>query len=374
LILSPEERLVLLLSGVSLSPGQIRTAQEILSPEGRVIDAAKLLRHADRNGVSPMLFRNMRKLSGLPESIVEGCRRGYYHTVSFNMRHARETLRLVEVLQGAGIGVIPLKGSIASDLIFGDAGLYPTSDIDLLVKPADLDAAREVLIRSGYALSEAKSEEDLLESSYHLIFHGATYTVELHWDLVMRYFAPCPDFWWENTVRVPYQGLVLTMLSSERYILYAMFRFYAHAFYPLKFLVFIEGLIEVDRGKTDWRLLADLARGCGMGRLLEFILTLLHDIHGVPMPEGFGNKRPRRFEFLKKTVLSALFVERPKLARRMVLYTAALQAPGGSFSVLVRSCFPAPSEIRLRYGLTPGSLKLPLYYLLNPWIMFFRKR
>lgn len=49
--------------------------------------------------------------------------------------HSREVLRIIRLLQEAGIEAIPLKGSLFSDVVLGDLGIYPTSDIDLLVRP-----------------------------------------------------------------------------------------------------------------------------------------------------------------------------------------------------------------------------------------------
>ncbi len=53
------------------------------------------------------------------------------------MEALKETLVVLKFLSSHDIPVIPLKGAYASDKLFQDFGVYPSSDIDLLV-PLDL--------------------------------------------------------------------------------------------------------------------------------------------------------------------------------------------------------------------------------------------
>jgi predicted nucleotidyltransferase len=163
----------------------------------------------------------------VPDSIRDSLRRYYLKTAKSNILHDCEMLRIIQLLKEVHIAAIPLKGVIASEVVFGNAGLYPSSDIDILVKPADLEEVKKVLAANGYAYQE-KNERNLLTAHYHLIFSNEKHHVEVHWNLVKRYIKITPDFWWKDVSDVEYQGMKIVMLSPERYILYAISRLFDH--------------------------------------------------------------------------------------------------------------------------------------------------
>lgn len=365
---SPEERLVLALGGQG--PGQSHGGPDDLSA---LPDFVKVLRLADHNGVTPFLYRNLEGVAGIPGDVMERLRNSYHHNLVRNARHMGEMLRIVAALRQGGVDVIPLKGSIASDVVFGDIGLYPTSDIDLLVRPADLERAGELLLTAGYRTSQTRSSEDELRSSYHLTYGSDAFIVEVHWNLVTRYLGADPDFWWEDARTMPYEGRELTMLAPEKYLLYGIFRLFARAFVPLRYLIFVEGLIRTYRQELRWpKLLADAER-LGMKGITLFTLRLLHDLRGLDMPDLVQRKTTHGYPFFRNLVVTGFFGETARIHVRMLLYTALLDTPLRTARVNAQRIFPDLSEIRLRYNLPHGSMKTYLWSMLNPFILLFRK-
>ena len=62
-------------------------------------------------------------------------------------------LALAEILDGmthAGVPVVVMRGLRAAESIYGEAGLRPFEDHDLMVRPADQETARQVLRRQGF--------------------------------------------------------------------------------------------------------------------------------------------------------------------------------------------------------------------------------
>jgi hypothetical protein len=57
----------------------------------------------------------------------------------------------------------------------------------------------------------------------------------------------------------------------------------------------------------------------------------------------------------------------------MLVYLSLLDSPIDIVRVVVKKVLPSPREIRLRYNIPRGSLKILPYYLLNPFIMLFKK-
>lgn len=368
--LTKEERLVLLLSRPVLSSKEIDTCRGMIR-DG--VDWNIFLRKCDIARTSPIVYRNIKSLD-MPEDIEDKLRLRYLGSLRHNLLLKDELKGILSSLNKKGIDAIPLKGPIASEQIFGDIALYTGSDMDLLVRPSDIEEAKRVLIEMGYSEVGGITEEDYIKTNYHLPPYGKNgFYVELHWNLTMRYFHSSPDFWWDEVGEIEYDKERFLCLSPERYILYAIFRLFSHAFYPLKFHVLLAGLIDFYRERIDSDALSLMAKKIGMERLLGFALSMMRDFFDIDIPlrfKGDGILMNR----IKDMILKGLFDEEPVLTRRMIIYSYLQESLKGYLSLLMRRLFPSQAEIRSRYGIKPGSKRLIFYYLMNPFYLFFGKR
>jgi len=369
--MTPEEKVLLLFSLFPSTPGTIASVQDIIS--GGPFDYGRLVGLAGTNGVSPLLYLNLSTLQGIPELPMNELRKAYLRTVKENVVRGAEVMRLLTSFKKRDIEVIPLKGPIASDIIFGNPGLYPSGDIDFLVHPSDLQRTKQVLLEEGYNASVLE-EGDMLRCGYHLIFEKGRNVLEVHWKLSFRYFDIPPEFWWEDIRIMKYQDTEVLMLSPERYLLYAIFRLYSHAFRPLRFLIFVAALLRSYRQELDWVSLSIFSEKFRMARLVSFTLKLLREFQELNVPETMVKRRLFGYRGLKRLVFSGLFHEVGKIHPRMLLFTALQQTPLDTIKILSERIFPSLSEIRLRYHLPAGSKKVYGYYLLNPLLMIMRKR
>jgi hypothetical protein len=370
--LTPEEKIILLLSRVSPSPEALEEAGRIFK-EHRV-DCPAMTKLAEMNGVTPLLYHNLKPLNIVPQDVMDRLKSASLRTVGENVRKAGEMIGIITRLREVGVEAIPLKGPVASDVIFGNPGLYPSSDLDILVRPSDLEGTKRALLEAGYREDRGTDEEDMLRGTYHLTFQNDRYVVEVHWTLAFRYFDIPSGFWWEDTGVMEYEGTEMRTLSAERYMLYTVFRLYRHAFRPLRFFVLIAEIIRKYRDEIVWEKLTSFAQTYRMERLLLFTLRLLKETLGAEVPEEILRRPVFGYRFLKRLVLSGLFSEVKRIHLRMLLYTFLQESPFDTAGVVLRRVFPLPSEIRLRYGLSAESRKVYLYYLLNPFLMVIRKR
>jgi Uncharacterised nucleotidyltransferase len=89
------------------------------------------------------------------------------------------TSELRGILQGfatEAIPVIPLKGPMLAERIYGNAGLRVSVDLDLLVRPTDIKPACALLVKLGFT-------EYAKPSDYHYSWLRGTSLVELHFDV-----------------------------------------------------------------------------------------------------------------------------------------------------------------------------------------------
>jgi hypothetical protein len=290
---------------------------------------------------------------------------------------ARDTLTILHLLKDHGIDAIPLKGALASGIIFNDPALYIAGDIDILVKPSQLDGAKKIFLDNNYYQYAAKNEKAMLSSHYHLDFQNERHTVEVHWNLVKRYFRIPPEFWWKDTLTAKYDENEFLCLSTERYIMYLIFRLFSHQFFPLKFYVLTSELINLNHKYINWDNLLILSSRFRMKRLTIFTLLLLNELLNTKIPVSILKSRIPGYNFLKKSVLSELFRESKRPYYRKFFYVFLLDTPLDILKVLFKRVFPEKGEMRLRYGIPEDSLKIYMYYLLNPILLPFlllRKR
>jgi hypothetical protein len=363
-----EEKIILYLSQLNPAREDIEYVKNIVNSFSPTIDYDRILKFAAMNGIAPLLYQNLKKIEGVPESIMAQLEKHYHATIASNIKNLRETLNIINILKRQKIDAIPLKGSLASELIFDNPGLYFASDIDILVQPSQLDKAKIVLIDNGYSY-DGKNEQYMLLHHYHLCFSSTNqkYFIELHWNLAKKYFSIPADSWWENISTTQFDGNNILCLSPERYLLYLIFRLFSHEFFSLKFFVLISELIIKNESQLDWNTFFALAKKWKMQRLTTFTLSVLHDLWQTPVPDYFLTKKIRGYKQKKEAVLDGLFSEKRKPHIRILF----LDTPRDILKVLSGRLFPSQEELRRYYSIPDNSKKIFLYYALNPILLPF---
>ncbi len=363
-----EEKIIFLASRLNPSKKDIKNIVHLVTNGNQQIDYTKLTQLASFNGVAPLLYKNLKTLEIIPEEVLSELRNIYLSSIAENLQKTTEILKILQVLKDKGIDAIPLKGALASEIIFENPGLYYGTDIDILVRPSDLDQAKQILIDYGYFYDE-KVEKAMLASHYHLVFYNHRHTVEVHWNLVKRYFDIPPEFWWEDTLKEPYEDLDILFLSPEKYLMYTVFRLFSHIFYPLKFFVLISEISNKYYESIDWDQFALSIEKHKMRRLTTFTLKLLNEFLGTKVHNRFNNKQIVGYNYYQRTIMNKLFndVKRPYLNK--ILYVFLLDSHYHIFNSFFRRMWPEEGELRLRYNIPEGSKSIYLYYFLNPLLL-----
>lgn len=368
-----EERLVLFLSNPHLSENHKNDLKSILL-NNRDINPETIYSLALANGVAGFVFKNSHAPAIFPDKINLNLHNVYRQTAFRNVLMLRETLAVLKLLSDNNIAAIPLKGAAASDLLFNDFGVYPSGDIDILVHPPKLSECKKVLCDLGsFSQINEIAEQDLLSNHYHLIFRRKNMLLEVHWNLVKRYFSIPADFWWQESKEFKWNGINTFELSIERYILYNIFRLFDHCFNPLRFFILLNGIIEQNADHIDWGRLIEFASHHKMEKLVVLTLKLVKDMFDTNIPENLIQTKYFGYKYFKLLVLSGIFSGIQKQHLRMMFYVALLIESKTIFKILGRRIFPSKGELRLRYNIPSQSNKIYLYYILNPFFLLFKK-
>ncbi|MDA3918840.1 MAG: nucleotidyltransferase family protein [Deltaproteobacteria bacterium] len=368
-----EEKLVLSLSNPYLTENHKNDIKSILLNNSR-ISPKKIYSLALANGVAGFIYKNSRALNIFPDKINLNLRNVYRQTAFRNILMFGKTLAVLKLLSDNKISAIPLKGATASDLLFNDFGVYPSGDIDILVHPSKLSESKRILCNhGGFSQIHEISEQDLLSNHYHLIFRKKNISLEVHWNLVKRYFSIPADFWWQESKEFEWDRINTFELSIERYILYNIFRLFDHCFYPLRFFILLGGIIHQNVDNINWSKLINFAAHYKMKKLVVFTLRLLKDMLNTNIPENLIQEKFLGYNSFKALVFSGIFSGIQRKHQRMMFYTLLLIESKILFNILVRRIFPSRGELRLRYNIPSKSNKIYLYYILNPLLLLFKK-
>ena len=153
----------------------------------RVSDWSGLLTLAEAHGVAPLLYHHLRpRLADLPGSVPRQLKALYARHRRANEVRLRVLREVLEVFEAAGVLATVLKGPLLIDRVYGDPGLRPMGDLDLLVPPRQTMAAQDLLRGMGFHAHHARSTHRFLRHN-HLspaIRHvdGVAVQVEIHHD------------------------------------------------------------------------------------------------------------------------------------------------------------------------------------------------
>ena len=160
-----------------------RAAMDSLRDRPREVDWAVVMETARNNAVVQLIEPVMRELpsSFVPEAVREGSAREARAIAVSNLERTGELLRVLDLLEGEGIGALPYKGPILAQVAYGDLGLRRFADLDILVNRADVRKAVGVLAADGY-----RSDSQLTPRQVDaLLDHGHDW----HLDKQRRYFV-----------------------------------------------------------------------------------------------------------------------------------------------------------------------------------------
>src|SRR3989454_2276525 len=143
-----------------------------------------------------------------------------------NLRLTGELLSVLDLFEAQGIPAVPLKGPLLALLAYGNLALREFGDLDILVRRADVERAKRLLLSHGYRpelFVEAAHEAALLACGYHYpLRRDDGLAVELHWSLAPREF-PYPldaEEVWTRLRPVRLGGRTLYTLGSEDLLLF----------------------------------------------------------------------------------------------------------------------------------------------------------
>jgi hypothetical protein len=164
---------------------------------GNDIDWLTLVRLAYQHRIRPVVYKILHLIE-LPGEINVLIYKQHAEITKLNFKQAVETERIIMLLKQHGIEAIPYKGTAFAKQFFGDLVSRESSDIDLVIKPHDINTAIAVLEHDEY-LPELDHVYKYLGAKYHTYYKDYNvnkfkngkreFHIELHWAIAEGYLG-----------------------------------------------------------------------------------------------------------------------------------------------------------------------------------------
>lgn len=260
------------------------------------IDWAKLILDAEYHGVLPIVARRVlesRLAQAIPLKIKEQLRHSVEASLARGLPLLAEVQRIARAFRAGDVLVIPYKGPVMAEQLWGDAALRECADLDFLIEKKNVDRAGDILDQMGYsqlapvarhlrpALVKNASEEQFKHRESGLL-------LELQWSPAPRVFALRFDGGrlWQRTREISCGGELMPAPSPEYLLMLLSIHGWKHNWGRLIWLGDIAQLLRTSQ--IDWHVVFETCRRDRNLRLLSLALHMSHRVFDTLIPEPFA--------------------------------------------------------------------------------------
>ena len=387
-----ESRLLLYCAHIRPSDGSREEIEKLLHLP---LDWDEILTAAAWHSIKPLLYHSLRGSSArqsVPQEIMRQLKKSYDDIVVRNMYIYATLARLLPLFTQQGIKCIVLKGAMLADTVYGDIGLRPMQDIDLLFNKKDVSRVISILSELGYQHEGSKLPEHYLDRHHHITYtHPDTdIPIEVHWHIAhdrhpgrLRLTdADLIEAWFERARPVTLSNIETWSLCPSDLLFHLCLHFLKHRVAPsggifvtsagLLQLVDMARVINYYDDEMDWE---QLCRQAEKYKITDLIAVTLQLAREVCLDQGIKNEADN-FPFRWQ---AGDFEYKGLMHKRLTLYEDMTQPLPGEMMLparlrnlrvmlrgVARWLLPAKPVLAQRYAVPETSRRMYFYYLMKP--------
>ncbi|MHB9111525.1 MAG: nucleotidyltransferase domain-containing protein [Thermoleophilia bacterium] len=280
---SPEWRMLVATARLELDDD---AKSEIIQLVGLKIDWGMLIHQSTVHGTAGLMLRHLSALSpqvAVPGETIDELRGIYLKITASSLKQMAQFKKVARKTGEAGVEIIVLKGAALAESLYGDVGLRPLSDVDILIREADWQKVSEILKLYKYSafgqdFSPLPPSLTKYDIQTHLQFLSPVGTcLEYQFDLFTLGIGmlDMPGVWMRSRESVV-GGEKVRVLSAEDQLLHLVIHANRHGCSRLKWLVDIAESLRQSTG-IDWDKFVEIARRERATAIV--FLTLIHIEH-----------------------------------------------------------------------------------------------
>ena len=355
------------------------------------LDWACFLDLARRHNLLPLAYERLRGIDGdpVPPEVMAHLQGSFYTNALRNARLQAELAEAITALQAAGIEPIVLKGGALASTVYASPGQRPMTDLDLLVRPGEMEPAGSVLSSLGYHLSGGLPARMVLFQQrfgggleWLREQDGQLTRLDLQHDLVgvdlcRHAFAVEPGALWAAARPLDLDEVQALQLLAEDTLIHLCLHPALHHGYasPLIGYVDIDRLVTAEASDEFWGRLVARAGQVQARTAVYHALRCAQDLLGTPVPADVlvalapGALRQRLVAWLAPLDQGRIWArteKQPSGLHQLLLYAALMERPRDVLYMLWAILFPKPEWLAVRYGLQ-DERQARRYRLVHPW-------
>jgi len=238
---------------------------------------------AIRHGVLPRVYERVASI-GIPGKLRDTLRCRFETHTRRALCLTSELVRIIDHLYARDISVLPYKGPVLAQMLYGNIAARQFGDLDLLVRSSDVGRVKTALQELGFTPTlqlSARGERAYVRSGYEYVFDRGRERnlVELHWRVAPRFYAVDFDIdgLFERSVSVELAGRSIATLCPEDLLLVLCVHAAKHAWTNLSWLCDVGALAD----KVDWAVVSERARQLAIERVVAITFLLANTLLGA---------------------------------------------------------------------------------------------
>jgi hypothetical protein len=271
---------------------------------------------------------------------------------------------VLRALGDAGIDTLVVKGGALGETVYGDQTLRHSHDIDLLVRPVDLQGARDALGGlglhgpTGSGTAAGPGIEMVHDSGLPVLLHTRRWRIEP--------YESDPEGPWRRSREVVLGNVAARVMSPEDHLVHQL----GHASYcPSRssLLWAVDGYLIADRNEDlDVDRVRSEARGASLSTplsvMIEYLRVELEAAFPAALVDGLAEDAERAGGLERDLALRGARVRMGPDVHRAL---RSISGWPGRLRVGTRMLFPSPAYMRWAHGVS-NPLLLPLHYAWRP--------
>jgi len=377
----PEAEFILAASSIDPGSHKIQRMKQLAKPD---LDWPLFWKLALDHRVLPIVYKSIKDLNlpHVPLFLWDDLKSLLLKNTVKNLQLLSFQCALSDLFQKNNIPMIPLKGLMTAQYIYGDISLRVFSDIDLLIRKKDALKAYHLLEKNGFVPELKLDHKQLikyLDDEDNLAFHNKKTGVllELHWELSGLYLDHPIYF---ETLEHRLVSLTIkkhrfSHLSSEDLLIYLCIHGLKHGWDHLEHVLSVSELIQ--KKHLDWKLIVQLSENWKCRKLLYLGLYLASTLFEVPLPTFIANQIKKNTTILRSgsLIIKKLISSEPKSSeipmRFSNIHFLMKDSPKGKLNHIIKLLF-RPTKKDWSHFPVKGSLSWILYFL-RPIRLFIYK-
>lgn len=341
------------------------------------VEWGPLLDEIEREGIASFVFRQLDRFAlntHFPPQIAERLKSSYYSIYRQNMALLEEAKELLSGFAEEGIQAMVLKGIFLAETIYGDIGVRPVGDIDILIKRRDIAKAHRILNvleyqAPAYYEDALKTKTTSLNSLVYRKEGRLRGTVaHLHWHIINSSWplegladTIAMERVWSRAEPANVGGVGALTLSPEHCVMYLAHHGFHHSFNRVFLAIDIQEALRYYHDRFDWDLAVQEARKFGLSAIFYFSLHFCAQALQSEIPQ-LQRIKPCALGFLEKIIS---FCVRRKMMGAFLSYCAYLARERGlraRLRFIIRTFFPSRYGMAHNYECAPSQVTFGLYY------------